>query len=227
MLRTIDIAVTVFGCGWVLMGLEILGGRMLTPHFGGGVEVWGSIIGVFMAALSVGYFLGGWLSRWWPSGWGLAAVILLAGAWLVPLAFWHQSVSHAVLDLDLEDRWGSLVAATALFFAPSALLGVVSPYAVRLTARRVETVGVSAGTLYAISTAGSFAGCLVTAFHLITWAGIKSILLGSAACLAAIAALLAITWFLGRPKKGSELFSDLRDGPGQTLMDAGRGGKQF
>ena len=49
----------VFLCGAGVLALEILGGRMLTPHFGSGIYVWGSVISVFLGALSVGYFLGG------------------------------------------------------------------------------------------------------------------------------------------------------------------------
>jgi len=68
MLRTMGVAVAVFGCGWVLMGLEIVGGRMLAPYFGSGIWVWGSVISVFLAALSVGYFLGGLVSLRFPHG---------------------------------------------------------------------------------------------------------------------------------------------------------------
>src|SRR4030042_1708041 len=71
MARTWGVAVTVFGCGWVLMGLEIVGGRMLSPDFGSGVWTWGSIISVFLAALSTGYFVGGLLSQRSPRGLGL------------------------------------------------------------------------------------------------------------------------------------------------------------
>lgn len=204
MLRTFGVAVTAFGCGWVLMGLEILGGRMLAPEFGSEIYVWGSVIGVFMASLSVGYLAGGLASRLWPSAWGLVAIVFLAALAILPVAFWHSWVSARVADLDLPERWGSLLAATVLFSCPSALLGMVSPYAVRLTARRVETVGLSAGTLYAVATVGSFLGCVLTAFYFIPWAGIRTILLASAGALAVLAAVLAAAWTAGRPVTAEE-----------------------
>jgi len=204
MLRTIGVTVTVFGCGWILMGLEIVGGRMLAPYFGSGVWVWGSVISVFLAALSVGYFLGGLLSQRFPHGLGLASVIMAAALSLVPVAFWHQILSAWFGDFDLHERWGSLLTATALFFLPSMFLGMVSPYAVRLTTRDLATVGSRAGTLYAISTLGSFLGCLITAFYFILWMGITRILLLYAGGLAAIAVWLLALWNLAGLLHGEE-----------------------
>ncbi len=186
-IRSMGIAVTVFGCGWVLMGLEIVGGRMLSPEFGSGVWVWGSVISVFLAALSVGYFLGGFLSQRYPRNTGFAAVILLAAVSVIPVALWHRPASEWFAELGFHERWGSLLAAMTLFFVPSSLLGMVSPYAVRLVARSLTTVGLSAGTLYALSTMGSFLGCLITAFYLILWMGIQNILFLSAGLLFLIA----------------------------------------
>ena len=197
MVRLVGIGVTVFACGWILMGLEIVGGRMLAPYFGSGVWVWGSIISVFLAALSVGYFLGGLLSRRFPHGLGLATAIALAALTLIPVAFWYPDVNDWLASFDIHEQWASLLAAASLFFVPSVLLGMVSPYAVRLITHDVEQVGTNAGTLYAISTVGSCLGCLLTAFYFILWLGIRQILLVSAACLLATAAWTLATWYLG------------------------------
>jgi len=167
MSRTCGVAVTVFGCGWVLMGLEIVGGRMLSPDFGSGVWVWGSVISVFLAALSIGYFVGGLLSQRFPYGFCLALIIIMAAISIVPVAIWNREASGWFAELDLHERWGSLFATIALFFVPIMLLGIVSPYAVRLVTQDVASVGIKAGTLYAISTIGSFFGCLLTSFYFI------------------------------------------------------------
>lgn len=177
------------------MGLEILGGRMLSPDFGSGVWVWGSVISVFLAALSTGYFVGGLLSQRFPHGFGLALVIAMAAVSIVPVAICHRAASGWFADLDLHERWGSLFAATTLFFVPSMLLGIVSPYAVRLVTQDVASVGTKAGTLYAISTVGSFLGCLLTSFYFILWMGIRQILFLSAGTLLLIALLLLATWY--------------------------------
>ncbi|MBN2271599.1 MAG: fused MFS/spermidine synthase [Sedimentisphaerales bacterium] len=201
MFRKIGVAVTVFGCGWILMGLEIIGGRLLAPYFGSGVWVWGSVISVFLAALSVGYFLGGLMSQRFPTGRALASIIAAAAIFLLPVALWHRSAGEWFASLDLHERWGSLLAATSLFFIPSLLLGMVSPYSVRLIARNLATVGTSAGTLYAISTTGSFLGCLLTAFYFILLMGIQHILYLSAGLLLLLAVWMFCVWQLSEKKE--------------------------
>jgi predicted membrane-bound spermidine synthase len=195
MSRTFGVVVTVFGCGWVLMGLEIVGGRMLSPDFGSGVWVWGSVISVFLAALGFGYFAGGLLSQRFPYGFCLALIIIMAAISIIPVALWHRAMSGWFAALDLHERWGSLFATTALFFIPIMLLGIVSPYAVRLVTRDVASVGTKAGTLYAISTLGSFLGCLLTSFYFILWMGIRQILFLSVGALFLIALFLLTTWY--------------------------------
>jgi len=197
--RTVGVAVTVFACGWVLMGLEIVGGRMLSPYFGSAVWVWGSVISVFLVALSIGYFLGGLLSRRVPHGMGLASVILAAAVLIVPVALWHNHPSEWFADSDLHERWGALLSATALFFLPSVCLGMVSPYAVQLVTRDAAVAGLSAGTLYAVSTLGSFLGCLLTSFYFILWMGIQQILFVSSGLLFVTGIWMAVVWRLGAP----------------------------
>jgi len=195
MSRTFGVVVTVFGCGWVLMGLEIVGGRMLSPDFGSGVWVWGSVISVFLAALGFGYFAGGLLSQRFPYCFCLAIIIIMAAISIMPVVLWHRAMSGWFASLELHERWGSLFAATALFFVPIMLLGIVSPYAVRLVTRDVASVGTKAGTLYAISTLGSFLGCLLTSFYFILWMGIRQILFLSVGALFLIALFLLTTWY--------------------------------
>jgi predicted membrane-bound spermidine synthase len=185
------------------MGLEIVGGRILSPDFGSGVWVWGSVISIFLAALSCGYFAGGLLSQRFPHGLGLAVVIAAAALSILPVALWYRPISGWFADLGLHERWGSLAAATSLFFVPSMLLGIVSPYAVRLVARDIASIGTRAGTLYAISTIGSFLGCLLTSFYLILWLGITQILYLSAGTLLAIALLLLATWYARGARTGA------------------------
>jgi hypothetical protein len=209
MVRGIGVATTVFVCGWVLMGLEIVGGRMLAPYFGSGVWVWGSVISVFLAALSIGYFVGGLLSTWYPSARAMGAIIAIAAIALLPVAKYYADVSEWIASMDMHERWGSLFAANCLFLLPSMLLGMVSPYAVRLVTHRVEVVGSRAGSLYAISTVGSCLGCLVTSFELILRFGIRQILFGSAAVLVLTAVSLPMLWWLTSPAAVKEASHEL------------------
>lgn len=158
-----------FASGAILMALEILGSRVLAPQYGNSVVVWGSLIGVFMGALAAGYWLGGMLADRWPHRSGVAAVLAVSGLLvaIVPLI-----ASHVFALAGGGPRSGSLAAAAALFFLPTMLMGTVSPYAIRLKEFGEGYLGRAAGRLYAISTAGSIAGTITTAFWLIPLAGV-------------------------------------------------------
>lgn len=173
----------VFVCGAVLMALEMAGSRVLAIHFGSSIYVWGSIIGIFLAALSLGYYAGGVLSDWRPSFLFLNLLMLTAGLWLLALPFYDNFVCRGILSLNIGDRAGPLLATAVLFGGPSVLLGVVSPFSVRLSARSIERMGNVSGRLYAISTLGSIFGTLMTAFWLIPAIRVSRILLVLGTCL--------------------------------------------
>jgi len=204
------LVVLVFVCGWAILSLEILGGRILTPFFGSDVYVWGSVIGVFLMSLAIGYFLGGKLSKRFPKPGYLSAVILVAAAIVAVLPLFHEKVNNVVFDVMVAEsvggeRWGSLVAASVLFLVPMTLLGMVSPYAVQLAATELVSVGEKAGTLYAISTVGSFLGCVMTSFYFILWWHTDTILLRTAGLLAVVALLfVALYPRTSSQKKGQE-----------------------
>jgi spermidine synthase len=157
----------VFLSGAALMGLEIVGARVLAPVFGTSVFVWGSLITVFLASLAAGAALGGRLADRRPEARVLANLLVVAGAltWLVFSA--PAPVMEFFADAPVPDRFRSLLAALALFAAPCTLLGMVTTFAVRLAAREISTLGAAAGRLSAISTAGSIAGTFGTTFFLI------------------------------------------------------------
>ncbi len=167
----------VFTSGGVLLALEIVASRVLAPVFGNSIYVWGSLIGVFLTALSVGYWVGGGLADRYPSRGAFCALVFLAGLLTVPVPAVAPGLLSALVAADLDSRAGPLVAAFVLFFPASVVMGTISPYAVRLSTRSVATVGGTAGRLYALSTLGSIAGCFAAAFWLISVLGVRDIIL--------------------------------------------------
>jgi len=150
------------------MELEILGVRVLSPYFGSAVYVvMGSVIGVFLLSLSVGYMVGGWLSKKPNSKRMLGINLMAAGAWLCALPFFVEFVCDGIFNLGLDEKWGSLLAAIVLFGTPTMLLGTASPTAVRWLTTQASDSGLNAGLVLAFSTVASFAGCMVTAFYLV------------------------------------------------------------
>jgi len=174
------------------MALEILGSRFLAPYFGSTLFVWGSLIGVVLAALSLGYYYGGKISDTNPNFYTFSLIIFSAGAYILSLALTTPALFEFVLALRLGERYGPLAAALMLLAVPSFLLGIVSPYSVRLGTETHRTVGRVAGNLYSISTAGSITGTFVTVFILIPQFGVMKILFGVSIVLMSVS-LLGLT----------------------------------
>jgi spermidine synthase len=140
------------------------------------VYVWGSLIGVFLAALSLGYAIGGRISTRWPIPGPFLALVFASGASIFPIPHVAGALLGQIVAQDFGPRANPLLGGAELFFLPSALLGTISPYAVRLRARSVEAVGNVAGMLYALSTLGSIVGTLLAAFVLISVFGVRAII---------------------------------------------------
>jgi spermidine synthase len=180
--------------GAVVLTIEIAGTRVLGPFYGVSLFLWSALITVTLAALSVGYALGGrWADRG-PRYTRLGTVLALAGLWLLATIWLKRPVIGAVEPLGL--RAAVLAAATLLFFPPLALLGMVSPYAIRLRAEHIEEVGRSAGNIYAVSTVASVVGALATGFYLIPVLGINRLI---AACAAALFGAAFVAFRARRP----------------------------
>ena len=181
----------VAACGAVLMALEMLSSRVLAPHFGNSVYVWGSIISVFLAALSLGYVWGGRLADRHPSMAALGRLVVLAAGFQALLLVAGPRLAAWLGELTGGTPSGTLLATAVLFGPASVLLATVSPYAVRLAAQDLGRLGNTAGRLYALSTLGSLAGTLGCTFGLIPFLELRQIvgLLTAATAVTAVVAL--------------------------------------
>ena len=173
--------------GFFVMGVELLGGRLLSPYFGSSIFVWGALIAVFMTALSIGYLIGGQLSLRSPSLTGLGALLIAESILALPLIVFGDYVFD-IISYSIEDpRYGSLLASALMFGLPTVFSGMVSPYAVRLLVENVEKSGRSAGRLYFASTLGSAGGTILTTFYLVLLFEINTIIIS----------LIAISFAIG------------------------------
>jgi len=178
----------VFTVGAGSLGAEIAATRLLAPWFGASTIVWANTIATVLVALSVGYAVGGRLADRYPRPAVLAQIVLGAAVLLavVPFVsgpFLRRAVS-AVDDLSAAVFLGSLVGVGVLIAVPLLLLGMVSPYAIRLTIDSVDATGRTAGRLYAISTVGSLVGTFLAALLLIPYVGTRRTFLIFAAAIA-------------------------------------------
>ncbi|MDZ7267974.1 MAG: fused MFS/spermidine synthase [candidate division KSB1 bacterium] len=165
----------VFVSGAAVLAVEILGTRILGPFYGVSLFLWSALITVTLAALSLGYVLGGrWADRG-PQLTRLCSLLALASLWLILIPWLKQPLLYLAEPLGL--RFAVLVAAFVLFAPPLTLLGMVSPYALRLRAVSLAEVGRTAGDLYALSTIGSVLSALLTGFFLIPNIGVSRLML--------------------------------------------------
>lgn len=178
--------------GFFVMGVELLGGRLLAPYFGSSVYVWGALITVFMLALSIGYLLGGRFSLHSPSLRRLGFILILAALTVTPMLFFGNSMLESVAAVVDDPRFGSLLGSSVLFFIPTVISGMVSPYAIRLLVEDRATSGRNAGQLYFVSTFGSAAGTIMTSFYLVLWLEVNQILVTMIAISCAIGALACL-----------------------------------
>ncbi len=167
--------------------LELVAGRLMAPWLGVNLYSWTSIIGVVLAGIAVGNYLGGRLADRRASNNILAAILLTGSAFAVlvlPLTAW---VLNAVTDWPLPAYLQYLLANVFLFLLPSLVLGMVSPVVIKLTLSDLGQTGSVVGRVYAWSTAGSILGTFLTGFVLVAVFGTRSIVFAVAVVLLLLA----------------------------------------
>jgi spermidine synthase len=189
---SIAIGVAVFLAGGALLGLEIAASRVLAPSFGNSLYVWGALIGIVLAGLSTGYWLGGALADRYPNARLLVGILGASALLVLAIPYVDGWILERVVNWDPGPRLNPLLATIFLFGLQSVLLGTVSPIAVRLRAHSLDNLGRTAGRLFALSTAGSIAGTFATAFWLIPELGTDQVLAAAAVALMLAAAGVAL-----------------------------------
>jgi spermidine synthase len=189
-----------FTGGLASLGIEFAAARLLAPFFGQSLFIWGTLIGLILIYLTIGYYAGGRLADRRPDARLLfqltaAAALLTAAIPIVSRPILSQAQSgFAQLSVGLV--LGSLISVIVLFAAPVILLGMVSPFVIRLRIRQLETAGNAAGAVYALSTLGSILGTFIPVFWLIPTFGTRPTIFVLALLLGGISAagLVAGGW---------------------------------
>ena len=179
--------------------LELVAGRMLAPYIGVSLYTWTSIIGVVLAGISLGNYLGGVLADRRPERTTLGALLLASG--LASFAVLGLVAALAPMPLGGLPLMARIVLLTALiFFLPGTLLGMISPVVVKLSLDDLARAGHTVGKIYACSAAGSIAGTFLTGFVLIALFGTRAIVLGVGLVLLLLAVLFGgFAWPPWRP----------------------------
>lgn len=170
-----------------MLVVEIVATRILSPFYGNTIYSVSSIISVILAALSVGYYVGGKLADRHPSLIYFYGLILLSGLSLILFHF-IGVVFLPVLGTILSISIGPLLSSILLFFFPAFIMGMLSPYAVTLQSHLLkgEGIGSVSGVIFFWSTLGSISGSLLAGFVLIPLVGVHEIMIGVSAVLFAL-----------------------------------------
>ena len=166
-----------FITGAIVMSFEMLGSRYLNPYFGSGIYTWASLISTVLGALTVGYFIGGWLADRVPSVLVLGVTVLIGSLYMLVLPTFAQPMLEWLLAGVDDIKTGSLLASIAILFFPVTFFGMYSPFAIRLMIRSAARSGTISGVVYGISTIGSIAGTLGTTFFLLPSMGSRALTL--------------------------------------------------
>ena len=176
-------AVIVFLGGFAIMVLEIIGARFLASDFGSSFYVWVSQIGVVLAALAAGYFLGGWLADRFQRLSILTWLLLPAGVLTILVPALAPRLIEAIVlrhppGRDIPLLWQKLdpaLGSCLVFLLPCVMLAALSPFMTRRMSQQLGHVGRVSGRVYGISTAGSIAGVFVSGYVLIDHMTLSSI----------------------------------------------------
>ncbi len=173
-----------FLTGAIVLVVEILGTRVVSPYYGASVYVWSALIGVTLGSLTLGYVAGGWAADRWPPLVAFALATTAGALYLLLVPGLRTGVLVATTGFGL--RVGSLVSAAVLFGPPLVLLGMTGPSAIRLVTSDFTVLGRGVGKVYGVSTLGSMLGAILTGFVLIPGFAVATLLTSCAALLLAV-----------------------------------------
>jgi spermidine synthase len=173
--------ILVFVSGMTSLALEMCASRLLAAYFGTSLFIWASVIGLILVYLTAGYFIGGRLADRYPSVQVLCTITAMAAFSISVLPFISQSILTwsitGLSQVSVSIFFSSLLGTILLFAIPVTLLGLVSPYAIRLMTKDIGKSGSTSGSLYAISTLGSILGAFLPVLWLIPTFGVRRTML--------------------------------------------------
>lgn len=183
--------VMVFVSSVCVMTLELTASRLIAKHVGSSLYTWTSVIGVVLAGITLGNYLGGWLADRYPRSRTLAWMFLLSSMACASVLWLDQIVSGLPRPDHMSWPAWVLCVVGMMFLLPALLLGTTSPLVASLALERSTRTGSTVGSVYAWGTFGSIVGTFLTGFYLIDVWGTRSIIGVTSAVLALLAIAVA------------------------------------
>ena len=183
-----------FISSFCVMVIELIASRILAPHIGVSLYTWTSIIGVILAGIAMGNYLGGKLADRRPSPLVLAAIFVAGSLLTITILPATKMVTSTDWFGNLPVMWNFTLKTFFIFFLPAIVLSMVSPMVIKLTLADLGQTGGIVGTIYAFSTAGAILGTFMTGFYFILWFGTKMIVWLVAAVLFSTGIIAWFSW---------------------------------
>jgi predicted membrane-bound spermidine synthase len=182
--------VIAFLTGFALMTFELVAARILAPSIGSSTYVWTSVIGIIIAALSVGYWYGGKLADKRDRSSDVALLCIVSAVGVAVATLIYPALLDWIVASFQDNRVQGVVASVTLFAPTSFVLGMISPYLVKLSIHSLSTSGRSVAGLSALNSVGGIIGTFVTGFILFSYIGSRETLL------IVVVSLLISSWLL-------------------------------
>ncbi len=167
--------IITFTASFCILVIEIVAGRILAPFVGVSLYTWTSIIGIVLAGISIGAYIGGWVADRFPGRKTLSLLLIISGlsVLLIPPATNLIAAQQFPVSLMLR----IFIVTTLIFIIPSCILGMISPVVVKLALKNLDKVGKVVGKIYAFSTLGSILGTFAAGFFFISFMGARNVIL--------------------------------------------------
>jgi len=191
------------GC---LLVLELVAGRILAPTVGVSLYTWTAVIGVVLAGISLGSWLGGKLADRRPGRSILSIQFLLSAVASALVLIFDSSLDSVAAPFSWPTIWQVVWLTTIVFFLPSVLIGTITPMIVKLALQSLEVTGRVVGRIRAAAELGAIAGVFLTGFVLIEAFGTRSIVAAVSITLLLLGVLANPIWMvvLGRSQAEAE-----------------------
>lgn len=167
---------TVFISSFCIMVLELVAGRVIARYLGSSLYTWTSVIGIVLAGITFGNYLGGRIADRFQAGKALAILFGISSVTCVITIVLNNLVGGWMWLWQFSWPERIFLHVSLVFFLPSTLLGTISPVVAKMALARGFSTGRTVGDIYACGAAGSIAGTFAAGYWLIATMGTVSII---------------------------------------------------
>ena len=167
---------TVFVSSLCIMVVELVAGRLIARYVGNSLYTWTSVIGIVLAGIAVGNYAGGLIADRYRPREALASLFLVASAACLTVPLLNDRIGASLMFR--QQDWALRIAlhVFAVFFAPAAVLGAISPVAATMALEIGKHTGRTVGSVYSWGAVGSIVGTFLTGYLLIAQMGTVAVL---------------------------------------------------